>query len=183
MPQTFNYRRILTKECKKNNQKCKGWKYVQILAAYKNQAGGKILTAREYQADGKILATRENQADGKILAARENQADGKILAGVEILAPGEIPTSVEILQPAYCLSSGRISNCWLLPGPADEYVSSSLMWWITHVVSKWGVSSSHLAFMGGLSPVLYRLLVPACHAKKWSKSTRQPKIRRPPGFH
>jgi hypothetical protein len=36
--------------------------------------------------------------------------------------------------------------------------------------------------MGGLSPILYRLLVPACHAKKWSKSTRQPKVRLPPGI-
>ncbi len=36
--------------------------------------------------------------------------------------------------------------------------------------------------MGGLSPVLYRLLVPARLAKKWSKSTRQPNIRQPPGI-
>ena len=36
--------------------------------------------------------------------------------------------------------------------------------------------------MGGHSPVLYRLFVPARHAKKWPKSTRQPKIRRPLGI-
>jgi hypothetical protein len=37
--------------------------------------------------------------------------------------------------------------------------------------------------MGGLSAVLYRLLVPARHAKKWPKSTRQPKFRWPLKFH
>jgi hypothetical protein len=59
-------------------QKIKYWKYVQILAASKNQA------------DCKILACREKQADGKILAGAENQADGKILAGVEISSSNEI---------------------------------------------------------------------------------------------
>jgi hypothetical protein len=33
--------------------------------------------------------------------------------------------------------------------------------------------------MGELSPVLYRLFVPARHAKKRPKSTRQPKFRQP----
>jgi hypothetical protein len=30
--------------------------------------------------------------------------------------------------------------------------------------------------MGSLSPVLYRLFVPARHAKKWPKSMQQPKV-------
>jgi hypothetical protein len=38
------------------------------------------------------------------------------------------------------------------------------------------------AFMGGLSPVLYRLFVPARHAKKWPKSMRQPKVWLPLGI-
>jgi hypothetical protein len=37
-------------------------------------------------------------------------------------------------------------------------------------------------FYGRPSPVLYRLFVPARHAKKWLKSTRQPKVRRPLGI-
>jgi hypothetical protein len=36
--------------------------------------------------------------------------------------------------------------------------------------------------MGRLSPVLYRLFVPARHAKKWPKSMRQPKVWLPPGI-
>jgi hypothetical protein len=34
--------------------------------------------------------------------------------------------------------------------------------------------------MGELSPVLYRLFVLARHAKKWPKSTQQPKVWLPP---
>jgi len=34
-----------------------------------------------------------------------------------------------------------------------------------HAVAKCGVASGHPAFLGGLSPVLYRLIVPACHAE------------------
>jgi hypothetical protein len=36
------------------------------------------------------------------------------------------------------------------------------------------------AFTGELSPVLYRLFVPARHAKKWPKSKRQPNVWLPP---
>ncbi len=60
--------------------------------------------------------------------AREKQADGKILAGVEIPAPGEIPAAMEkparTGKAAACLlfMLSGISNCWLLPGPADEHV-------------------------------------------------------------
>jgi hypothetical protein len=34
-----------------------------------------------------------------------------------------------------------------------------------HAVIKCGVASRHPAFMGGVSPVLNRLIVPACHAE------------------
>jgi hypothetical protein len=34
-----------------------------------------------------------------------------------------------------------------------------------HAVAKCGVASGHPAFLGGLSPVLYRLIVPARHAE------------------
>jgi hypothetical protein len=36
---------------------------------------------------------------------------------------------------------------------------------LRHADPKWDHSSSHSAFMGGVSPVLYRLVVPARHAK------------------
>ncbi len=74
---------------------------------------------------------------------------------------------------------GRISNSWLLPGPADEHVLLFVdVLNLEHVVSKWRVSSRRSAFMGSLSPAPYWLFVPARHAQKWSKSLRQPKIRR-----
>jgi hypothetical protein len=34
-----------------------------------------------------------------------------------------------------------------------------------HAVAKCGVASGHPAFLGGLSAVLYRLILPACHAE------------------
>jgi hypothetical protein len=36
------------------------------------------------------------------------------------------------------------------------------------------------AFMGEISPLLYRLLVTACHAQKWSKVWRLLNLWRPP---
>ncbi len=116
-------------------------------------------------------------------------ADPKIMADDEILAASEIPASMEILaelekQAARLLFRlSKISNCWLLPGPADDHVLllDDVMN-LDHVVPKWEMVPQCPAFMGGLSPELYWLLVPARHAKKWPKSTRQPKVRLPPGI-
>jgi hypothetical protein len=85
-------------------------------------------------------------------------------------------------RPAYCLGSAESPIADFSLVPLMSTFCSSLMWWISHVVSKWGGSSGCPAFMGGLSPVLYRLFVPARHAKKWPKSTRQPKVWLPPGI-
>jgi hypothetical protein len=60
--------------------------------------------------------------DGKILVAAESQADGKILAGVEISASIEILAELEKLAARLLFRLGEISNCRLLPGPADEHV-------------------------------------------------------------
>jgi hypothetical protein len=124
----------------------------------------------------------ENQADGKILAAREKQADWKILAGVEISAPSEILAEMEKQAAHLLFRLGGISNCWLLPGLADEHVLFLVDVMNLHVVSKWEEGSGCPAFMGGPSPVLYRLFVPARHAKKWLNSTRQQKVWLPPGI-
>ncbi len=72
---------------------------------------------------------------------------------------------------------GGICNCWLLSGPADGLVLllADVLNRI-HVDSKWGMVSQCPAFMGGLSPVLYQLLVPARHASKWSNLWRPPEI-------
>ncbi len=77
-------------------------------------------------------------------------------------------------RPAYCLGSAESPNADFSLVPLMS--TSLLMWWISHVVSKWEEGSGCPAFMGGPSPVLYWLFVPARHAKKWPKSTRQPKV-------
>jgi len=58
-------------------------KYVQILAARKNQADWEIPAFTENQADWEILALAKNQADWEILAFAKNQADWEILAFTE----------------------------------------------------------------------------------------------------
>ncbi len=80
--------------------------------------------------------------------------------------------------PAYCLGSGRISNCWLLPGAADEHVLL--------LINVMNLACS-LQVRGELLPPCFygwtlSCTVPARHAKKWSKFTWQPEIRRPPGI-
>ncbi len=132
-----------------------------------------------------ILAFAQNQADWEILAFAGNQADDRILAGVEIPAPGEKPAFVEKLaeleKQAACLlfRLGGISSCWLLP---DEHVQIPVD--VMSLACSLPVRRRLRlpCFYGRPSPVLYRLFVPACHAKKWLKSTRQPKVRLPPGI-
>jgi hypothetical protein len=51
-----------------------------------------------------------------------------------------------------------------------------------HAVAKCGIASGRPAFMGGLSPALYRLNVPACHAET-SQILAPTEYRRPPRIH
>ncbi len=46
-----------------------------------------------------------------------------------------------------------------------SYFSLMVMLLSVHAVVKWGIDSLCPAFMGGLSPVLYQLVVPARHAE------------------
>ncbi len=117
----------------------------------------------------------------EILAFAENQADDRILAGVEIPAPGENPPFVEkvaeLEKQAACLlfRLGGISSCWLLPGLADEHIQI-LVDVMNLACSLQVMRRLRLpCFYGRPFPVLYRLFVPARHAKKWLKSTRQRK--------
>ncbi len=55
---------------------------------------------------------------------------------------------------------GRVYSSWFLPDIADD-----LQRLPEGVDSKCGVASGHPAFMGVLSPVPYRLVVPARHAE------------------
>jgi hypothetical protein len=82
-----------------------------------NKTCGKLLENICTEKYVQMLAASKNQADGKILAANENQPDGTILASVEISSPGEIPVFIEKLaeleKQAACLlfRLGGISNC------------------------------------------------------------------------
>jgi hypothetical protein len=61
---------------------------------------------------------------------------------------------------------GRIRSCWLLLGPADGLLLLPMVMLLSvHAVVKWSIASLCPTFMGGLSPVLYRLVVPARHAE------------------
>ncbi len=81
---------------------------------------------------------------------------------------------------AFLFRLGRICSCWLLSGPADGLVLllADVLNRV-HVDSKWGMVPQ-CPFMGRLSPVLYRLLVPAHYASKWSNLWRRPNLWRPP---
>ncbi len=46
-----------------------------------------------------------------------------------------------------------------------SYFTLMVMLLSVHAVVKWGIASLCHAFMGGLSPVLYQLVVPARHAE------------------
>jgi hypothetical protein len=85
-------------------------------------------------------------------------------------------------RPAYCLGSAE-------PPAADFF----LVWLMSSRSDPSRCDESHMQcpseekaqaalLLWGPFPVLYRLFVPAHHAKKWSKSTRQTKVRRPLGI-
>ncbi len=148
----------------KNMAQAKKMADIESVADPKIMGDGKIMAEVKIMADPKIMA------DDEILVARENQADGKILAPGEIPAAMEMPAELEKQAACLLFRHGGNSNCWFLPGPADEHVLLLIdVMNLEHVVSRWGIAPQCPAFMGGLSPELYRLLVPARHAKKWPK--------------
>jgi hypothetical protein len=102
------------------------------------------------QADLKILALfRKTGGFRKYWCFYKNQADDRILAAVEIPAPGEkISGTGKYWQPAYCLGSAE--------SPAADF----LLDWLKSSRSDPPRCVASLsgcpAFMGGLSPILYR---------------------------
>jgi hypothetical protein len=79
-------------------------------------------------------------------------------------------------------------------GPAEsaaaDFSQTSLMFYFSQkvlipprAVAKCAVAAGRPAFMGGLSPALYRLIVPAPQMKKTSQILALTKYRRPPRFH
>ncbi len=81
-------------------------------------------------------------------------------------------------QPAYCLGLAESPTADVSLVPLMSKFCSSLMWWISHVVSQWREGSGCPDFMGRPSPVPYRLFVPARHAKKGSN----PRCNQKSGF-
>ncbi len=121
---------------------------------------------------------RQHVAVDKMLAAtkylrRQNTCVDKILASTEISCRR---------KPRVNKNLGR-TKCWRMRGSisllfgsaestAADFSQTSLMFSCVsqmvlihpHAVAKCSVASGHPAFMGGLSPAVYRL-VPACHAE------------------
>jgi hypothetical protein len=83
----------------------------------------------------------------------------------------------------YCLDSAESAAADFSLVPLMSTFSSLLMLNCVHVVSKSGMSPPCPAFMGGLSSVPCRLLVPARHAQKWSKTRRRQKLGVSLKFH
>ncbi len=173
--------RILNKKMRKNNQKCRCWKYIQ-----KCRHPVKIRQMVKSLRPLKIRRMVKSLQPLKIRRMVKSLCLSKSLSLVKYQRPWKCwhsRKSRRHLKNSLLFRLGRISNCWLLPGPAGEHVLLLVdVLILEHVVSKWGVSSHHSAFRGRLSPVPYRLFVPAHHAQKWSKSMLKPKIRRPPGM-
>ena len=136
----------------------------------------------------KSLCLRKIRRIYKIAASTEKQADDRILAGVEIPAPGENLRLKKNMQdwksrrPAYCLG--------LAESPAADFL---LVWLKSSRSDPRRCDDSRMqsqvmirlrlpCFYGWPFTVLYRLFVPARHAKKWSKSRRQPKVWLSPGI-
>ncbi len=151
------------------------------MAAIENVADPKIIV------DGKIMAEMNIMADPKTLQMMKSLRLEKNRRMVKSMRALKSPRLVKYPQPwknrrelekqwpAYCLGSAESPTADFSLVPLMSTFFSSLMWWILHVVSKWGMVSWCPAFMGRLSPVLYRLFVPGRHAKKWPKSTRNQK--------
>jgi hypothetical protein len=132
----------------------------------------------------KILAStkswcRQNLGVDKILAStkswrRQNLGVDKILASTKSWRRQNLGIDKKLAQTKCWRRCRRIP---LLFGSAESTAADfsqtslkisyiSLMVLLSlHAVSKCGVASGHPAFMGGLSSVLYQLIVPAPHAE------------------
>ncbi len=128
-------------------------------------------------------------ADGKIMAgwkSRQMVKSSRLLKirwMVKSLRPLKIRRMIKSLRPSKSLHLVKYQCPWKCRKsrpPVDKHVVDVMN--LVNAVSKGGMVPQCPVFMGGLSPVLYRMPVPARHAQKWYKSTRQPKIRRLPGI-
>ena len=123
------------------------------MAAIENVADPKII------ADGKIMAELNIMANPKILADEEiPAAREKSLQALKSPRPWKSRRNWKSKRPAYCLGSAEPPTADFSLVPLMSTFCSSMMWWILHVVSKWGLVSWCPAFMGRFSPVLYRCL-------------------------
>ncbi len=155
--------------------------YTKTLAHPKNSADTKTLAHPKSLADAQNLAHLKSLADAKNLAHPKSLADAKTLAHLKSRHLQKCWRSRKSRQTRWRIASlfrlGRICNCWILSGPADGLVLLLAdVWNRVHVDFKWGMVPQCPAFMGGLSPILYRLLVPARHASKWSNIWRRPNL-------
>jgi len=136
--------------------------------------------------DAKIMADGQIMAGWKSRRMVKSSRQLKIRWMVKSLRPLKIRRMIKSLHPSKSLHLVKYQCPWKCRKsrlPVDKHILLLVdVMNLVNVVSKGGMVPQCPVFMGGLSPVLYRMPVPAHHAQKWSKSTWQPKIRRLPGI-
>jgi hypothetical protein len=152
----------------------------KILAPTKIYASTKLLASTKIYSSTKLLATT------KICTSTKKYASTKLLASTKythrqnigvnkILCRQKLGVDTKLAQTERWRRRRRISFLLGLAESAAADFSQtqlkiscfSLLMVLpsVHAVSKWGIASGCPAFMGGLSPVLYRLIVLSRHAE------------------
>ncbi len=154
-----------------------------------------------------MFASTENIGVDKMLSwtqysRRQNVGVDKIFASTKYWRRQNTRVDKILASTKYsCQQNSRIEKCWrrhgsisLLFGSAEStvadfsqtllmisYVSQKVLI-LPHAVTKCAVATGRPAFMGRLSPALYRLIVPARHAENITNIGIN-KILVPPRFH
>jgi len=150
---------------------------------------GKSLRLQKIRRIREILASTEKQADLRNPCVyRKKRRTIESLRALKSLRLVKNPRLKKNQQdwksrrPAYCLGSAESPAAdfflvWLMSSRSDPRRCDE-----SRMQSPSEEKAQAALLLWAVFPVLYRLLVPARHAKKWHKSTRQPKVRRPLGI-
>ncbi len=158
-------------------QKTEYWKYLQILAA-RNQIRRiekSLLLLKIRRIEKTLLLLKIRRIEKSLLLLKIRRIEKlKSPCLVEKLRLKKSRRNWKSRRPAYCLDIISIIS-WLLPSLADEHVQ--ILVDVMNLACSLQVRRILRlpCLYGWPSPILYRLFVPARHAKKWLKSTRQPK--------
>ncbi len=135
----------------------KFWRKIQA-----ENSGGKLLRKIPAESSGgKLRRTHRIYAPGKIQAYDGTFADVEISAPRKISAPSQ-NVSGKVWRPLTIWARQNLSlltSSWSGWRALVQILVDVLI--LRHVDLKWSEGSGRSAFMGGVSPVLYRLVVPA----------------------